>query len=448
MGKKLRRHPGFNETMDNNLVNELKTTAVNVIDQRKKDLISMSDWLGRNPEIGHREYRGAWLLTTFLEKEGFVVERKVAGMETAFKATIQGKKKRPVIALMAEYDALPEIGHGCGHNIIGTSVIGAALGLKKVIDQVGGTLVVLGSPAEEVPLLPSSESAPHKPGGKSILIKKGEFDDVDFAMMVHPAQEPFCYMKRTSSAASSGIQVSFIQGVLQMTGKFSEAALQLDEKIKEIKKELPDDANVWIDRRDEASDYVELRVRVSGSDAPTVEVLANRMIMEAETCAREKGVAMYHRIFMNTYADLIWNMPMSEAFRKNLQALGEDPRDSIDRPNRGDEGNVSHVVPAICTWIRGTRTEVPLHSKEFAVETFTDVGHDCIVLGAKSLAMTALDLFSDPDLVYKAIKGFEQVSQVRSSEILARVYQDARARYCVISLTMFFEPFVLPLNRG
>ena len=404
-GKKLRRFLGFNETID---------------------LISISDWLGKNPEIGHREYRGAWLLSTFLEKEGFVVERNVAGMETAFKATIQGKKKRPVVALMAEYDALPEVGHGCGHNIIGTSVIGAALALKKVIDHVGGSVVVLGSPSEEVPLLPSTESAPHKPGGKSILIKMGEFDDVDFAMMVHPAQEPFCYMKRTSSAASTGIQVSYIQGVPQTTGKFSDAALQLNEKIKAIRKELFEGADIWIDRRDESSGYVELRVRVSGPDAPTVEVLANKLIMEAETCARENGVAMYHRIFMNTYADLIWNMPMSEAFRKNLQALGEEPRDSIDRPNRGDEGNVSHIVPAICTWIRGTRTQVPLHSKEFAEDTLTEVGHKCILLGAKSLAMTTLDLFSDPNLVNESIKEFEQVSLVRSSEILARIHQELK----------------------
>jgi len=80
---------------------------------------------------------------------------------------------------------------------------------------------------------------------------------------------------------------------------------------------------------------------------------------------------MYHRYFMNTYADMIWNMSMSEAFRKNLIALGEEPKDAIDRPNRGDEGNVSHIVPAICTWIRSMESTVPLHSKEFAQTTIT-----------------------------------------------------------------------------
>jgi metal-dependent amidase/aminoacylase/carboxypeptidase family protein len=422
--KILSRYRGFNGIWDYNLLNELKTNVIDIIEQRKEELFTISDWLGQNPEIGHREYRGAWLLSTFLEKEGFVVERNIAGMETAFKAIIQGKKKRPVVALMAEYDALPEVGHGCGHNIIGTSVIGAALGLKMVIDQIDGSVVVMGCPSEEAPLLPSTESAPHKPGGKPILIENGEFDDVDFAMMVHPAQEQFCYMKRTRSAASTGIQVSYIQGVPHTTGKYSEAALQLNAKIEAMRKELPDGSDAWIERRDESRDYVELRLRVVGPDVLTVELLATQLIMEAETYARKNGVAMYHRYFMNTYADLIWNMPMSEAFRKNLQALGEKPRNSIDRPNRGDEGNVSHVVPAICTWIRGTRTHVPLHTKEFAEESLSKVGHKCILLGAKSLAMTTLDLFNDPNLVVKSIKEFKQVSPVRSAEILARINQE------------------------
>ena len=124
---------------------------------------------------------------------------------------------------------------------------------------------------------------------------------------------------------------------------------------------------------------------------------------------------------MNTYANMIWNMALSEAFRKNLITLGDNPIDAIDRANRGDEGNVSHVVPAICTWIGATDAPVPGHAKEFANATVTNAGHKCINIGAKSLAMTTLDIFNDEKLVDNIVSEFSQVSPERSAEILTRI---------------------------
>lgn len=405
------------------MLDELKSTVIERIEQRKDDLITLNDFLQRNPEIGHREYRSAWLLSSLLENEGFVVERNIAGMETAFKAIIRGKYTRPLVALLAEYDALPEVGHGCGHNIIATAAVGAALGLKKVIDQVKGTLIVLGCPAEEDPLLSGAESTPHKPGGKIILIDNGEFDEVDFAMMIHPAQEPYCYMKRTSSVASTVLQVSFLQNVPRATGTFTEAATQVTTQLEMLADELPAGSIVRIERRDEGRDWVELRIRLRTPNIPTVKTLAAQVVIEAENVAKKSGVMMYHREFMHPYSDMVWNMPMSEAFRQNLLTLGQEPRDSIDRPNLGDEGNVSYVVPTICTWIPATRSLVPLHTKEFADDTNSEIAHQCILLGAKSLAMTTLDLFSNPQLVDAALAEFQQVAPVRSAEISTRIHQ-------------------------
>ena len=112
---------------------------------------------------------------------------------------------------------------------------------------------------------------------------------------------------------------------------------------------------------------------------------------------------------------------MSEAFRKNLIALGQEPKDALDRPNLGDEGNVSFIVPAICTWIPATNKLVPLHTKEFANDTVSDIAHDCILLGAKSLATTALDFCSDTKLVDDVMTEFQQVDIARAAEISARI---------------------------
>lgn len=343
------------------------------------------------------------------------------GMETAFKAVIQGEKKRPMVALLAEYDALPEVGHGCGHNIIATSVLGAAVGLKKVISQVDGSLVILGCPSEEAPMLSSSESAPHKPGGKSIMIDKGIFDDIDIAMMMHAGHEGYSYMRRTSSVASTGLQVTFIQGLPHLKGSSLDASTIMTSRIESMRKELKEGKDVWIERIDSSSDCDEIRIRAIGPDINSVHQLAYKISNQADMVAQEIGVTMHHRYFMNTYANMIWNMTLSEAFRKNLLTLGDKPIDAIDRANRGDEGNVSHVVPAIYTWIGATDSPVPGHSKEFADATVTNAGHKCINLGAKSLAMTALDIFNDEKLVDNIVSEFNQVSPERSAEILTRI---------------------------
>ena len=150
-------------------IDDLKSNAEAEVDARRKELEELSARIHRNPELGFKEVKAAGWLTGYLEGNGFEVERGVCQLETAFRASYGSGEPR--IALLAEYDALPDVGHACGHNIICTAAVGAAVALKAAVDQAGGSVVVIGTPGEEVY------------GGKVIMAERGAFSDIDAAMI-------------------------------------------------------------------------------------------------------------------------------------------------------------------------------------------------------------------------------------------------------------------------
>ena len=158
-----------------NTTERLKERVAAEVDARRDQLIQIADTIHANPELGFQEFKAASLLTGVLEEDGFSVERGVAGMETAFIATLRGQGDEPVVAFLAEYDALPGLGHACGHNIIAAAAVGAGLALGTVLPDLAGTIQVIGTPAEE------------GGGGKVIMVDAGIFDGVDAAMMIHPS---------------------------------------------------------------------------------------------------------------------------------------------------------------------------------------------------------------------------------------------------------------------
>ncbi|MFQ5996809.1 MAG: amidohydrolase, partial [Dehalococcoidales bacterium] len=152
---------------------ELKTLVVSEIDNRRQQLNELSLKIHANPEVAFQEVKSANWLIEYLREKGFSIKQGICGLATAFRASYgQGK---PAIAILAEYDALPKLGHACGHNLIATSAVGAGVAAKLAIDRFGGTILVIGTPGEEMY------------GGKVIMANKGAFDDVDMVMMVHPA---------------------------------------------------------------------------------------------------------------------------------------------------------------------------------------------------------------------------------------------------------------------
>src|SRR6185503_11382950 len=169
-------------------------------DRRAGELREAADWIHANPEIGHQEVQASQRLCDLLRGAGIEVQTGTAGMTTAFRAELPGRDgRRPCVAILAEYDALPGLGHGCGHNLIGTSAIGAGLALKDVMGDLHGSVWVLGTPAEE--------SAAPNSGGKVHMVNAGIFEDVDAAFMFHPATETVMTLDR--SLAARGFEFYF-----------------------------------------------------------------------------------------------------------------------------------------------------------------------------------------------------------------------------------------------
>lgn len=164
------------------------------LSQIESKLWEMSDYLYHHPELGDQEYQSMKLLTDFLTSHGFSVDKGIVGRPTAFKAVYDSGKPGPAVAFLCEYDALPGVGHGCGHNMIGTMSAGAGLLLSKIIGETGGRVVVLGTPAEETN------------GAKVAMAEQGIFNGIDAAMIVHPADESY---ESGESLAMDAIQFDF-----------------------------------------------------------------------------------------------------------------------------------------------------------------------------------------------------------------------------------------------
>src|SRR5260370_34038715 len=174
-------------------VEQLKKHVCEAIDRRAAQLIETADWIHAHPEIGHQEVEASKRLSGLLQAAGIPVEMGTAGMATAFKAELGGQQAdRPRVAILAEYDALPGLGHGCGHNLIGTSAVGAGLALKKLVTELPGSIWVLGTPAEE--------SAAPNSGGKVHMVNAGVFEQVDAAILFHPGTETAAPLDRSLAA--------------------------------------------------------------------------------------------------------------------------------------------------------------------------------------------------------------------------------------------------------
>jgi len=161
------------------VLEELKEKVKGAVDDQRQRLYEISKFIYENPELGSEEFKAAELLTGELEKNGFDVERGIFGMPTAFCATFKGKGDGPKVTVLAEYDALPGVGHGCGHNLIAASAIGAGIAAGKVMESLNGEVLVVGTPAEE-------GNGPSG-GAKVIMAEKGFWDDIDGAIMLHPS---------------------------------------------------------------------------------------------------------------------------------------------------------------------------------------------------------------------------------------------------------------------
>ena len=387
-------------------MNPLKELIAKAVDRLGDDLERLSHRIHDNPELGYAEVKAAAWLTEFLDAQGFKVERGVAGVETAFRATLE-TGEGPTIAILCEYDALPGIGHACGHNAIATAGVGAGAGLAAVRDRLpAGRVLVIGTPAEE------------GGGGKVRLIKGGVFTRVDAAMMVHGWDRWVPHMDL----------LGIVRVGLEFTGKAAHASADPWEGVNALDAAVQTYTNVAMLRQQVRPDARIHGIITHGGAAPNIIpefaaavfyvrsidldymwALQKRLIACAEAAAKATGATL--RIVEspdNVYEPMKRNATLLEAFRANLRACGVVEAPEIkDRLGSSDVGNVSHVIPAIQPLMKIAPDGTPIHSRAFAAAARSPLAREGTLTASKAMAMTTLDLLADTALVRKAQAEFK-----------------------------------------
>ena len=356
----------------------------------KERLAQISDYIYNNPELGNEEYKAVEALTTFLKEHDFKIEAPIADMATAFKATFDSGKPGMTIGYLCEYDALPKIGHGCGHNMIGAMSAGAGVVLSKVLHEIGGKVIVYGTPAEETN------------GGKVILAEAGVFDELDAAMIVHPDGET-----RASGSSSALYPIRFIY-----KGKTAHAAscpekginalnsvIQLFNGIDALRQHVTPDVKMHgiITKGGVAANIVpdeavaDFYFRASTKERVTEVVEKVKKI--AEGAALMTGATLEMERYELPYDDLNTNETLSEIFNSNLRELGiTDIKEAKATGGSSDIGNVSYVAPTIHPYIGITDCPMVGHSVEMANATTTSKAHDRLLIAALAMAYTGHDV--------------------------------------------------------
>jgi amidohydrolase len=391
-------------------IDDIKAKAIAAIDRIAPALWAASLDIHAHPELGYAEVHAARVLTDLLWDAGVIVELGVAGMPTAFRAHIPGRTNRPAIALLAEMDALPEIGHGCGHNLIGSSAVGAGLGLAEVAAELPGAIVILGCPAEE--------TAVDDSGGKLKLIAAGMFDDIDAALMVHPGTLDM--VSTAGSLASCGYEFAF-------RGRAAHAALAPEEGINALDAVLLTFQGVNALRQHVRPDvrmhgiitaggsspnvvpeHAACRFRMRAADARYLSQVAERVLNCARAGSLATGAELSVREYAPGYAETRPNETLAQAFAENLTGLGRlvQVHSSLERKASTDFGNVSQVMPAIAATVAIAEDGVWFHTPEFAAAAASGTARTMLIDSAKGLALTAIDLLIRPGLLQAATAEF------------------------------------------
>ncbi|MFC1860624.1 M20 family metallopeptidase [Chloroflexota bacterium] len=386
-------------------IEDLKASVASEVDAQCQQLGELSLKIHASPELGFHEVKAARWLTEYLEGNGFSVERGICELATAFRGSYgQG---RPAIAILAEYDALPGIGHACGHNIIATSAVGAAVASKLAIDRFGGSILVLGTPAEETC------------GGKAVMADRGGFNNVDMAMMIHPGVHNTVTVR---ALANQSLEVEFFGRAAHAAARPEaginalEAMLNSFAAINSLRQHIRSTARIHgiITDGGEAANIVPAHSDgnfiVRAEDYVYLDELKDKVLNCFIGAATASGTRLKYKWGEVRYAPMNNNLTLARLFRQNMQSLGRRMQLSNPESSLGstDMGNVSQLVPSIHPIVAIAPKGVLGHSPRFAEAAVSEAGMRGLVDGAKALAMTVADLLSNPEVVSKVKKEFQQ----------------------------------------
>lgn len=371
-----------------------KQKIMKTVDQAADALIALSKNIHQNPELGFEEFKAQQFICETLEQYGFQTQKGYGGLPTSFRADMKGKSDGPTVAFLAEYDALNGIGHGCGHNLIAACSVGAFLGMASVMEELPGRICVIGTPAEE------------GGAGKVKLLANGAFDDVDYALMMHPSGggsnlvgrggRAACTVKLAfhgkgahSSVPKNGINA--LSAVLNVFSQIDLARPAFDPQ---------DNINGIITNGGAAANIIPAEA------ACAFCIRADTMKRTRELISFIRGCAENAERLTGAKAEISWDdisaerypsMPICQAFKDNMKELGiemtwPDPKKQY---GSSDIGNVSIKIPAIHDYLSITDDpSIQAHTVEYAAAAVTDQAHDVCIKGAKGLAMTGYDILS------------------------------------------------------
>ena len=352
-------------------------------------MCEINDYIYANPELGNEEFKSSSKLIAFLEEHNFTVEKGLLGIETSFKAIYDSKKPGATIGYLCEYDALPEIGHGCGHNMIGVMSSAAGIALSKVIDEIGGKIIVYGTPAEETN------------GAKVVFAEEGIFDELDVAMLVHPSDVnmksgttqalyplEFRYKGKTAHAASCPQNgVNALNSVIQLFNGIDALRQHVtpDVRMHGIIVKGGVAANI-------VPDEAVAQFYFRAATKETLDDILEKVKRIAEGAALMTGATLEMERYEFPNDNLVTNENLSEAFNENLRAIGITEIKPPKSSGSSDIGNVSHKVPTIHPYIQVSSCKAPGHTVELAEATVSDLGHERLLTGAMALAYTGYDV--------------------------------------------------------
>lgn len=367
----------------------------------KKDLEYNAIDMYRNPELGDEEYRAMRLLTSELEKHGFLIETNIVNRPTAFIATYDSEKEGPTICYLAEYDALKGLGHACGHNLIGNMSVGAGILLSKRVDEAGGKVVVVGTPAEETN------------GAKVTMAEEGIFDDMDVALMVHPSDVS---SESGDMLAIDPLQFDFYGKAAHAAGNPEEGinaldgVLQLFNGINPLREHLKDDVRIHGiitnggDAANIVPEHATAQFYIRANEREYLDEVVEKIRKVAEGAALMTGTEVVISNFELSYNNLIPNDTLSNLFTKYHKKFTNHPIHKKEKSTgSADIGDVSHRIPALHPYVGMNCPGVKAHTPAFREQTISEDGFKALEEAVLALSNTGLELLEKRE-VLEAVK--------------------------------------------
>lgn len=385
----------------------MKKKICRTVDDYALELIALSHAIHDNPELSGEEFQASRLQIELYKKYGFSVEENYGGLKTSFKASKRGQTGGPIVAFLAEYDALPGLGHGCGHNIIAASAAGAALALAGIIEKLSGEICVIGCPSEEAG------------AGKIKLLNAGAFDRIDFVMETHPSNKN---MVGRGNVACADISVEYYgkPAHSSMPGAGINALSALISLFNQIDVLRQTWNTYWVPRingiinaggvaSNVIPDYAKGTFLLRAEHEKHVKRMLEDVRRAAKLCGELIGAETKMEVF-DIYAEMIPNRTMGARYAQNMESLGEKVIKPLQSERKGssDVGNVSQKIPTIHEYVQILYTGDISHTIPFRDAAVSKRGDEAVLIAAKTMAMTAYDLFTDSQFRLDVRHEFEE----------------------------------------